>query len=101
MSSLANLFRSSKFNFGVAALSLIFGIYYLAAQTSPLPGSDALRGRWQDLNTMRGPRGHRQHKPRLNGPIDITILGLLVVVMGMRGFKFTKQENLIQTGETS
>lgn len=61
--------------FVIAAATGVFGIYYWLAQSSPLPGSDALRERWGTQTTRRGVSGNRMHRPRASGPIDLTLLG--------------------------
>ena len=69
--------KSSKVLFSIAIASACLAIYYLAAQAVELPGSSSLRDRWNSMTTRRGSPGHRSHRPRPNGPIDITVLGFL------------------------
>jgi len=84
--------RSPKTCLVLAAATLTFGAYYGAAQRLDLPGSPGLRARWNDLTTRRGTRGHRVHRPRPTGPIDMSLCGLAFVALTWQGLSLRARQ---------
>ncbi|MBS1712749.1 MAG: hypothetical protein JST30_00280 [Armatimonadetes bacterium] len=87
-----NLIRSPKWCFLLAAVTLTAGAYYGAAQTLDLPGAPRLRERWNDLTTRRGTRGHRVHRPRPTGPLDMSLCGLAFVALTWQGLSLRAKQ---------
>ena len=79
-------------SFLVAGVCGSFALYYIAAQSVELPLANELRNRWSDTTTMRGNRGHRDHAPRANGPIDLSFLCVLTVAGIWRGAALSKDK---------
>lgn len=84
------IFRNPKSCFVLAVACASFSAYYALAQSYALPGNANLRERWGSLTTRRGTRGHRTHRARPNGPIDISLLVLATGVMTWKGVSLSR-----------
>lgn len=76
----------------ISATAIAFGTYYAVAQSTNLPGSERLRDRWASTATRRGTSGHRSHRPRANGPIDLTLLGGIALVTAYQGMSLKRRQ---------
>lgn len=77
---------------GISATTAVFGAYYVVAQSTDLPGSDRLRDRWESTTTRRGTSAHRSHRPRANGPIDLTLLGGIALITAFQGMSLKRRQ---------
>lgn len=84
-SATAGLLSRRSTYLALAAAVGALAAYYCAAQAIDLPGSGTLRERWSGLTSAGGTRGHKMKNKRMAGPVEASVLGMVVIALVLKG----------------